>query len=228
HYKESIEALMEDIQSQFKVKITEQSLKMAIAICNETRKFLLLLNNLRKENNPSILAAQMLEVCKLVMTTDKAFFNKGLKILLGQLGPSNIEEKYRYRILLTGSFKDQEWLFNAVEEAGGQVVCEDNCTGLRYFNGLVDEGLNPISAIATRYMEYKIPSAGLVSFERRSESILRLINEFKIDAVVYYILKFDDPYLFEYPEMKDFFDKNSIPVLRIVYTPEDLLTLLCW
>lgn len=215
HYQESIKGLVEDIESHFKVKITERSLKMAITVCNETRKLLLQLNNLRGEDNPPISATQMLDVCKLGMTADKVSFNKELKALLRQVGPSRLEEKYRYRILLTGSFEDQDWLLNAVEEAGGQIVCEDTCTRLRYFYGLTGEDSDPVSTIAQRYMEYKIPSAGLVSFERRSETILRLINEFKIDAVVYYILKFDDPYLFEYPEMKDFLDKNGIPVLRI-------------
>jgi len=215
HYKESIKALVEDLESYFKVKITEQSLKNAISVCNETRRLLLQLNNLRKKNNPPILAVQMLGICKLAMIGDKASFNKELKTLLGQLSPSKEEEKHRYRILLTGSFEDQDWLLNAVEEAGGWIVCEDSCMRLRYFYGLVDKDSEPISAIAKRYMEYKIPSAGLVSFEKRSQTILKLVNEFKIDAVVYYILKFDDPYLFEFPEMKDFLDSNGIPLLRI-------------
>lgn len=215
HYKESIKALIEDIEKHFKVKINEQSLRNAISVCNETRRLLLQLNNLRKETNPSILATQMLEICKLAMSSDKASFNKELQTLLGQLGLSREKEEHQYRILLTGSFEDQDWLLNAVEEAGGSIVCEDTCTRLRYFYGLVDKDTEPTSAIAKRYMEYKIPSAGLVSFERRSETILRLVNEFKIDAVIYYILKFDDPYLFEFPEMKDFFDNNGIPVLRI-------------
>lgn len=215
HYKESIEALKDDIENHFNTKINEQSLKDAISICNETRRLLLSLNDLRKENEPPISAGQMLEICKSAMTTDKQLFNNELKTLLDKLAPLRQEEKPEYRILLTGSFDDQDWLLNAIEEADGKIVCEDNCTRLRYFSGLIDEDSEPISAIAKRYMEDKIPSAGLLSFERRSETILRLVKEFRIDAVIYYILKFDDPYLFEYPEMKDFLDKNGIPVLRI-------------
>lgn len=215
HYKESIHALTEDIEKHFRAKITEQSLKSAILICNETRRLLLQLNNLRKETNPSISAIQMLEICKLAMTNDKVPFNKEFKTILEQLSPSKEEGKLRHRILLTGSFEDQDWLLNAIEEAGGVVVCEDSCMRLRYFYGLADEDSESISAIAKRYMEYKIPSAGLVSFERRSENILRLVKEFQMDAIVYYMLKFDDPYLFEFPEMKEFLDNNGIPVLRI-------------
>lgn len=215
HYRESINALTEDIEKHFKVEIKEKSLRSAISICNETRRLLLQLNNLRKKDNPLISAAQMLKVCKLAMSADKPLFNKELKNLLGRFSLSSQKEKTPYRILLTGSFEDQDWLLEAIEEAGGSVVCEDSCTRLRYFYGLTDEDSEPISAIAKRYMEYKIPSAGLVSFERRSNFILELAREFKIDAVVYYILKFDDPYLFEYPDMKDFLDKNNIPVLRI-------------
>lgn len=215
HYKESINALIEDIGKHFKVKISEELLKDAILICNETRRLLLKMNNLRKAPNPLVSARQVIEICRLAMTGDKAFFNKELKSLLDKLIPLQEEEKVPYRILLTGSFEDQDWLLFAIEEAGGTVVCEDTCTRLRYFYGLTDENSQPISAIAKRYMEYKVPSAGLVSFERRSSFILETVREFKIDAVIYYILKFDDPYLFEYPDMKDFLDKNNIPVLRI-------------
>ena len=215
HYKESIAALVEDIEMYFKIKINEKSLRDAILICNQTRQFLLMLNNLRKEDNPPISAAQMLEICKLAMTMDKSLFNKKLRILLDGFSPYREEGKSSYRILLTGSFEDQNWLLNVIEEAGGRVVCEDVCTRLRYFHGLVDENSDPVLAIAKRYIEYKIPSADIVSFERRANFILELVKDFRIDAVIYYILKFDDPYLFEYPDMKDFLDKNGIAVLRI-------------
>lgn len=216
HYTESINALREDVERHFKAKIGKESLRNAILTCNKTRRLLLKLNNLRREINPVISPSQMLEICRLAMITDKRYLNDELDVLLGKICNFMEEkEKSPYRILLTGSFNDQDWLLNAIEEAGGSIVCEDNCMRLRYFYGLADEDSEPISAIAKRYVECKIPSAGPMSFERRSSFILDLIREFSIDAVVYYILKFDDPYLFEYPEMKDFLDSKGIPVIRI-------------
>lgn len=214
HYIESIYSLIEKIEKHFKIKVNNQDITDAISVCNKTRRLLTDLNNLRKMNNPPITSQQFLEVCKLTVACDKNDFNNSLETLLQQIRPEQ-EEKYKFRVLLTGSFQDQPWLLDIIEERGAMVVCEDFCTRLRYFSGLVEDDANLIKAIAKRYIEIKPASASLVSIDRRTNYILNLIREFKIDGVIYYILKFDDPYLFEFPDMKDFLDTHRIPVLCI-------------
>lgn len=215
HYRESLKALIEDIEKQFGSKITDSSLKEAIAICNKTRALLTNLNNLRKKDVPPISSKNMLEICKLAMLSfDKKFFNKALESLLANLRISEGKES-SFRILLTGSFQDQPGLLEAIEENNALVVCEDLCTRLRYFSGLIDENMDPILAIMERYIEKKPPSATLVSFDQRTEYLSNLLSEFRIDAVVYHILKFDDAYLFEFPDMREFFETKAVPVLRI-------------
>ena len=214
HYKESMCSLSEDIEKHLKRKITETSLRAAICECNKTRKLLIALNDLRKKGDPPVSSKGMLEICKLAVTSDKASFNDDLEELLAELAPSN-KENSACRVLLTGSFQDQAWLLDAIEENGALVVCEDLCTRLRYFSGLTDENEEPLTAIADRYLNKKPHSASLVSFDQRTGYLRNLINEFRIDAVIYHILKFDDAYLFEFPDMKEFFDSNGISVLRI-------------
>ena len=214
HYRESINSLVEEIEAHFGNKITESSLKEAILVCNKTRVLLTALSNLRKDNNPPISSLEMLEICKLAMVSDKRFFNTELESLLAKIKITDIKNS-AYRILLTGSFQDQPWLLESIEENNALVVCEDLCTGLRYYTGLVDEDVEPIEAITKRYIEKKPPSATLVSIDQRADFIFKLINEFKIDGVVYHILKFDDPYLFEFPDMKEFLESKFIPMLRI-------------
>jgi len=214
HYRESINLLSEDIEAYFGNKITKPFLEEAISTCNKTRVLLTTLNNLRKHEEPPISSQKMLEICKLAMVSDKKFFNSELESLLANMEVSN-KKNSAYRLLLTGSFHDQPWLLEAIEEDNALVVCEDLCTRLRYFSGLVDENVEPIKAITKRYVEKKPPSATLVNFDRRINYIFSLINEFRIDAVVYHILKFDDPCLFEFPDMKEFLESKAIPVLRI-------------
>ena len=224
HYIESVYSLIEEVEKYFKIKITESDIRGAISICNKTRKLLTALNGLRKADNPPITSQQFLEISKLAMTSNKKDFNDYLEKLLSQIRPEK-EKRQGFRILLTGSFQDQPWLLDIVEERGATVVCEDLCTRLRYFSGLVDEpspcaqGLgedtDPIKAIAKRYLNTKPASASLVSLDQRGEHLLRLVKEFNIDGVIYYILKFDDPYLFEFPDIKEVFTANNIPVLRI-------------
>lgn len=95
------------------------------------------------------------------------------------------------------------------------MVCEDTCTRLRYFYGVAPETDDPLSDLSERYVERKAPSPCMVGFDKRMRYILNLINEFHVDAVVYYVLKFDDHYLFEFPDMKQLFEQYKIPVLRL-------------
>lgn len=214
HYRESINSLSEEIEAHFGNKITESSLKEAISTCNKTRTLLTILSNLRKNEKPPVSSQKMLEICKLAMISDKKFFNNELESLLSKMKIANIKSS-AYRILLTGSFQDQPWLLESIEENNALVVCEDLCTGLRYYIGLVDEDVEPIEAITKRYIEKKPPSATMISFDQRADFIFKLINEFKVDGVIYHMLKFDDPYLFEFPDMREFLESKSVPMLRI-------------
>lgn len=215
HYMQSIDLLIEEIQSKFKVKITDSALKDAISVCNKTRKLLTTLNDLRKSENPPITSRQFLEICKLSMTCDKNNFNSSIEESIGNLKTDNKVKNKKYRILITGSFQDQPWLLDIIEQRNAMVVCEDVCTRLRYFSGLVNIDTDPIKGIADRYLNTKPPSANLVSFDQRAEYLLSLVKDFKIDGIIYYVLKFDDPYLFEFPDMKNFLDIHQMPVLRI-------------
>lgn len=214
HFTESIHALTEQIESHFNIKINNADIQEAILTCNKTRRLLDELNNLRKMDNPPITGQQFLEVCKSAMTSNKKDFNDSLEQLIRQIRPEG-NRKEGFRILLTGSFQDQPWLLDIIEEKGGLVVCEDFCTRLRYFSGLVEEDADPIKAIAKRYLYAKPASASLVSLDQRAGHLLRLIKEFNIGGVIYYILKFDDPYLFEFPDMKEVLVSRNVPVLRI-------------
>ncbi len=214
HYRESICFLIEEIEKYFKTKISGLNIAEAVSICNKSRKLLTGLNALRKTANPPVTPQQFLEICKLAMTGDKNSFNISLANLLDKIKPE-AGEKEGFRILLTGSFQDQPWLLDVIESCGGIVVCEDLCTRYRYFSGLAREGSDPISAIAERYIKFKAPSATFVSQDERAEYLLDLIKEFKIGGVIYHILKFDDPYLFEFPDIKETLSGCGIPVLRI-------------
>lgn len=215
-YNDEINNLILNFEDFFKIKITKDELKSAIILCNKTRALLNGINEFRKDEAPLISASDFLKLCKLSMVYSKEIFNDLVAEFMEdlRLGSRNNLLKGSKRVLLMGSFQDQPYLLNAIEENGCQVVCEDMCTRIRYFRDLVDEDDDPINALAKRYLN-KPPSARMSDFTKRADYIKGLIEEFKIQAVVYYILKFDDPYLFEFPDMKLYINSLGLPVLRI-------------
>jgi benzoyl-CoA reductase/2-hydroxyglutaryl-CoA dehydratase subunit BcrC/BadD/HgdB len=119
------------------------------------------------------------------------------------------------KMILTGSILSATELLNIIEKAGMEIVCEDFDDKLGYFRTqyrVQDDDV--LLNLAVSYLE-KPPSAAVGHSQRRVEHIINLVQEFNADGVIYHVLKFDDPYLFEYPDIKDAFRDRNIPIAKI-------------
>ena len=121
---------------------------------------------------------------------------------------------------------DPNWkLHNIIETSGAAVVCEEMCTGTRYFENLVDESKTTLEdqymALAERYM--KINCACFTPNEGRIDDILRLAKEYKVDGIIDVNLKFCNLYDTEGYFVEKALKKSGIPVLGIEtdYTDSD-------
>ena len=76
----------------------------------------------------------------------------------------------------------------SIEANGGNVVCFENCGGAKSVDELVDENAEDIyQAIADRYLN--IGCSCMTPNENRLKLMGRLLEEYKIDAVVEVILQ---------------------------------------
>jgi len=88
------------------------------------------------------------------------------------------------RILLTGCpvGKGSEKVLRMIEECGGIVICQENCTGLKSFDLLVDEEDDPYTAIARRYL--LTPCSCMTPNTGRLALLRRIVEQFGVDGVV--------------------------------------------
>ena len=100
-----------------------------------------------------------------------------------------------------------------IENKGGMIVVEESCTGTRSFWDPVDEGKDPMMALAERYL--KIPCSCMTPNDRRIDNILELASEFKVDGVVYYTLQSCHGYNIERYKVQQALKKAGIPMLAI-------------
>ena len=111
------------------------------------------------------------------------------------------------------------------ETSGGAVVCEEMCTGTRYFEKQVDESGQTIDeeiqALANRYMN--INCACFTPNTGRIDDILRLAKEYKVDGIIDINLKFCNLYDTEGYLVEKAMNEAGIPVLGIEtdYTDSD-------
>ena len=94
-------------------------------------------------------------------------------------------------------------------------ICEDMCTGYSPFAFDVKEtSEDPIRNIAEAYLG-KAPCARMRPIDERIDHAVRLAEEYKADAVIYYYMKFCPCYGLPKNEFVKRFQEKNIPVLEM-------------
>lgn len=121
------------------------------------------------------------------------------------------------RILVTGCpiGKGSEKVIRLIEECGGIVVCQENCTTIKSFYHLVDEKKSdPYKAIAMRYLNN--PCSCITPNNLRIKLLEYLIEEFKIQAVVDLTWQFCHTYNIESYHIKRLVQRRyKLPFIHI-------------
>lgn len=213
-------------------KVTADKLAASIRLINGKRKALQRLYDLRKNEKLPVSGCDALLISQIAFYDDSTRFAEMTNKLCDELdkrvedGVSVVADGTK-RIMLTGTpLAIPNWkLHNIVETSGGAVVCEEMCTGTRYFENLVDESQTTvegqIQALAERYMN--INCACFTPNEGRIEDILRLAKEYNVDGIIDVNLKFCSLYDTEGYFVERAMKEAGIPVLGIEtdYTDSD-------
>lgn len=207
--------LIQSIENHFKCKITEEALRESITNFNKSRRLLQQMYELRKEDFPCISGNEAINIVKASTCGLKEEFNRRLEKFLEEAKASkctgNIKKQ---RVLICGSYFDNSSIVETIEKFDAIVVCEDISNGIKYFEGQIDESIEPIKAISDYYIE-KASCARMIDTERRFEHLYNLIQEYKVDSVIYFSLKFCDTNLMDFPYIKNKLQQKEIPVMLI-------------
>lgn len=212
--------------------ITPEKLNRAIHIINEKRRALARVYEARKAKAIPISGKDALLVMQI------AFFDDPVRCAqMANKLADELEQRVKdgvsvfpagtKRILVTGTpMAIPNWkLHHIIETSGAAVVCEETCTGTRYFEHFVDETKTTLDeqyeAIAQRYMN--IHCACFTPNTERVDDILRLAKEYQVDGVIDVNLKFCCLYDTEGYTVEKALKEAGIPVLGIEtdYTDAD-------
>lgn len=232
-WAEEIETFKNIVEEFTGNKVTADKLAESIKLINNKRKALERLYDLRKNETLPISGCDALLISQIAFYDDPARFTQMTNKLCDELekrvadGVSVVPAGTK-RIMLTGTpLAIPNWkLHNIVETSGAAVVCEEMCTGTRYFEKLVDESGTTLEeqyqALANRYMN--INCACFTPNSGRIDDILRLAKEYKVDGIIDVNLKFCNLYDTEGYFVERAMKEAGIPVLGIEtdYTDSDV------
>ena len=192
-----VSAFKEIIEKLTGNKIITDKLSHATKLVNERRRALQRLYNLRKARPVPISGKDALLVTRVSFYDDVTRCIQQVNALCDELDKrvtagEGVFPTDAPRILISGSpMAISNWkLHHILEAAGAAVVCEESCTGTRFFTDLVseDEGTveEQLKAIAERYMQ--IHCACFTPNDERLDDIVKLAREYQVDGVIHYNL----------------------------------------
>ena len=220
-WREEIIALKEKLEQKFGVEITEEKVREQVNLMNRNRLALRHFYELMKLDPPPLAGLNLYSV--LYGSSFK--FNREKAIQEVTALTERIKKEYeegsrpipkRPRIMVTGCpiGGNAMKVVKAIEENGGNVVCYENCGGAKSVDELINENTDDIyQAIADRYLN--IGCSVMTPDSNRLDLMGRLLEEYKIDAVVEVVLQACHTYNVETYTIKKFVNDRNIPYMAI-------------
>lgn len=222
YWRDELIVLKELLEGKFNVKITDEILREEIKERNLERKVLLDFYELGKLN-PSPVSGH--EVNELMESMSFQFDRKSKREFIEQR-TKELREKYenelkgtksnRPRILITGcpvgGVRDK--ILKTIEDSGADIVAFENCSGVREKMNFVNENIDPIDALAEKYLN--VSCSVMTPNPRRFEALDEMIDEYEIDGVIEVVLQACHTFNIEAHNVKRFVqEKKEKPYLYI-------------
>jgi len=206
-------------------KITDEDLAQAIRLHNENRKKAKAIYEFRKAEPPIITGTELTKLLtvgsSLPITESNALFDE---VIAEMKGRKEAPLKKGARILLDGPCVDNIEMIKLVEDLGGNVVVDTICNGTRDHWPMAPESGDPVDALSRRYLggincpkTYRNNKAGTFEGDiaARFYDIGRFAKDFKADGAILYTYKFCDPFGFEVPARKAYYESIKVPLLYL-------------
>jgi len=214
-YRDEIETMAQGIDECFGRSVSEEELRESIRTYNTFRKLMQELYEMRKLDAPKLTGAEAMKIAQAGFSMPKEQFNDMLSTALAELEERPGISDYSARIMVCGSYLDDTFLLNLIEEMGAIVVTDNLCTGRKYVEGLVDEKADPLDALAQRYLNQISCPRMVGAYPTRLAFTKKLIKEASVDGVIFQRLPFCDNHTVENVMESKAVEEAGIPVLNL-------------
>jgi len=217
YFTDRLRVLKDRLQVFTGNKITDEKITQAIGLYNKMRELLKNISSLRC-TSPSLLSG--LDFVKLnhaSLNADPAFMVDFLDSVYHELkDKQQVTKTDAPRILLIGpniGYGDYK-ILELVKAAGGDIVIEEICEGIRYYWNKIKSKDDLFKSLAKGYLVDRVPCAFMrYSTRKRFDFTLKLVKDFGVSGVIWYELlcceTYDSESYFFSQEMGD----RNIPML---------------
>lgn len=230
YFKSQLNDFRKTLEAFTGKKLSADKLEAAIKSHNQQRALVRELYELTKSSPPHISGTEMVQVLKALTSLPVVEGNDLLAETISEVkNRTDGPEKKSARLLIWSSTLDDTDIMQ-VFEAKANVVMNESCGGIRAYRsgvkftadlleGLADYYLNEITCART----FRQATLGETrkdyarDLQSRFGYLKGIIKEWKINGAVMLLVRYCDPFAFEMPSLKDYFDSLGAPSTYIEY-----------
>jgi len=234
YFKNELELLRSKLGEFSGREIKNGDIRKAIVLCNSIREKLRKLFEYPLNGQSSVKWIDVLKISHAGFLMDRDDYLSELKNIEKDLSgkrPEATPDDKKIRLVICGSIigiGDYNVL-DIINQAGGNIIADNVCTGAMFYRknatifGIMGD---PIDALAERYL-YNVPCPCMMDLAKRLSRIIKVARDSKAQGVIYYNLKYCDPWRAEFGFIKENLrNELNIPTLLIEteYSPADVGT----
>ena len=213
-YHLEVSDFKKNLEQFFNIRISDEAIANSIKVYNRTRASLRRLHELKKQDNPPISGAEMMELLNAAVRMPRDDFNILLDALLKEIETTGRSIPAPTRIMISGAVMNATPFIKAVEDLGVTVVTDDFCTGSRYWWEPVGAG-DPLKAISRRYLNAQCPCPRTNPSNLRGDWLKKTAKDFRLDGIIALTMRNCAPYIHDLPMWKTKLEDQEIPVLDL-------------
>jgi benzoyl-CoA reductase subunit C len=214
-FKEEVTMLKEAIEEHFGVEITSEKLAEAVTTCNETRRLLKKLYDLRTSDGPALTGVEVQTILSAGAVMPKTEFNRILNNLLEEVETRPRGSNDKVRLLVAGSMMDDLEFIKNVEDLGAIVVTDALCFGAKGFWNLTEEEGDPLENLVDRYYNHAPCPRMAGAYSTRLEFVKGQIERARVQGAILEHIKFCDLHGTDNALLKRDLEKEGIATIEI-------------
>ncbi len=211
-------------------ELSKDNLEAAIKSHNRQRALVGELYELTKPSPPLISGTETVQVVRALTGLPVSEGNDLLIEIINEAkNRSDGPEKQPARLLIWSSTLDDTDIMQ-VFEAKANVVMNESCGGVRAYRGEVKLTADPLEGLADYYLNeitcartFRQAAPGetkkdyLRDLQSRFGYLKGIIRDWEINGAIMLLVRYCDPFAFEMPSLKDYFDSIGVPSTYIEY-----------
>ena len=196
-------------------EITPQGLRASIRIFNQMREKVQRLYHLRMEWPGRISGSDFARIIRAGYLLDRGRYVELLTKYLDELPRDKEGKSGHVPVYLIGNMLHSPAYFSMIEEAGAQMVSDDLCSGARFLRLMTREDIDPIEALAERYLTNFLCPTKHKGAQAHIETLLTEVEKSGAKGVIFLLYKYCETHFFDYPDLKSSLESKGFPTLLL-------------